>query len=52
MKNMQNISQNERWLSKVLGFQLNILTLTLSLSFKKNRRQCLIINSVDWCCMG
>lgn len=50
MKNMQNISQNERWLSKVLGFQLNILT--LSLSFKKNRRQCLIINSVDWCCMG
>ena len=33
MKNIQNISQNERWLSKVLGFQLNILT--LSLSFKK-----------------
>ena len=31
MKNIQNISQNERWLSKVLGFQLNILTL----SFKK-----------------
>ena len=37
MKNIQNISQNERWLSKVLGFQLNTLSLTLSLnlSFKK-----------------
>ena len=35
MKNIQNISQNERWLSKVLGFQLNILTLSLNLSLKK-----------------
>ena len=35
MKNIQNISQNERWLSKVLGFQLNILTLSLNLSSKK-----------------
>ena len=35
MKNIQNISQNERWPSKVLGFQLNILTLSLNLSFKK-----------------